>query len=917
MEPINGNFCAPAPIKFQATFSETPESYFWQFGEVGKESGLPSPTFIYSVPGSYTVTLTVLFPSSIKEFKKVVTVVGSPNFILIPSKTYACAPGAVEFQISGNSNLTELVWDFGDNTTANSNSSTPISHTFSQFGNFVVSLTAKNQNGCSGKSATNVLIRKPTAILYDSIKIGCLPVSVFFGVDVSVPAGTSVSNYIWDFGDGSPIITTTTDSIQHSYTTVNSFSPKLSIITSEGCTNTYNYKKIITGDPPGAAEISINSKDTICASELASFSATSTGANYFVWNIGNIRQITTTNGQLDYKFSVLGNFKVKVTPFNNGCPGKADSMNILVRGLIAVFRASNECKDKSTFNFRNISNGVLENFKWFFNSTTVGATTRNAIHKFPPSGAFPVSLIVSQNTTGCADTVTNIVYTAQPKLLGSDTFVCKGQSVSMIINDSYAIPGIRYDWYLAGKELKDKTSSSISDVANEMGEFKNRVIIRVNSRYCNDTLYQTTPMRVSSPNAAIHLDSNICLDDSLQLVSLSQPYYPDLPIDKWFWDFGNGSTSNLETPPPFRYSSPGFYEIKLNVIDSKGCADSTANAVVVRRLPILRVVSPKEKVCQGEDVVIEAIHNASLFWNPSNLFNCDTCSSVTVKPMQPTIYEVVAIDTFGCKITQPFSLDVWEDYVLNPNLIRDTGICVGNSVQFDLQLNDKIINWSPSSGLSGNNIVNPLATPLVTTTYTATITDSTGCFAKTLSAVVEVNPLPEIVMGRDLYMQFNTPFTIRPTYSSDIVSYNWQPAGLLSCSNCPEPSGIALGTNIFTVITTTSKGCIDSASIIVSIECTEDNIMMPNAFTPNNDGLNDFYYPITKGKPRITRFIIYNRMGEVVFQRYNFEPNERALGWDGTYKGKHQPSGSFVYIVETECYQGASTSKRGNLLLLR
>ena len=85
---------------------------------------------------------------------------------------------------------------------------------------------------------------------------------------------------------------------------------------------------------------------------------------------------------------------------------------------------------------------------------------------------------------------------------------------------------------------------------------------------------------------------------------------------------------------------------------------------------------------------------------------------------------------------------------------------------------------------------------------------------------------------------------------------------------------------------------------------------MPNAFTPNNDNLNDYFYPLTRGIKSITRFSIYNRFGKLVFEAKNFPPNDKAFGWNGRIKNADQPTAVFVYYLEALCDSGENFTKR-------
>ena len=93
---------------------------------------------------------------------------------------------------------------------------------------------------------------------------------------------------------------------------------------------------------------------------------------------------------------------------------------------------------------------------------------------------------------------------------------------------------------------------------------------------------------------------------------------------------------------------------------------------------------------------------------------------------------------------------------------------------------------------------------------------------------------------------------------------------------------------------------------------------MPNAFTPNNDGLNDRYYVKAYGVKQISSFAIFNRWGQKVFERQNYKPNNPADGWDGTENGVPVRSTSaFVYVLQFVCNDGTPFTRKGTVMLVR
>ncbi|MEO8110339.1 MAG: gliding motility-associated C-terminal domain-containing protein, partial [Ginsengibacter sp.] len=163
----------------------------------------------------------------------------------------------------------------------------------------------------------------------------------------------------------------------------------------------------------------------------------------------------------------------------------------------------------------------------------------------------------------------------------------------------------------------------------------------------------------------------------------------------------------------------------------------------------------------------------------------------------------------------------------------------------------------------------------------------------------------------------NSTFTISPVYGSNIISYLWTPPNQLNCTTCSSPSGTITQKETYTITVTSDSGCVAKDDITIYVECKDANLLLPTAFTPNNDNLNDVYYPLTRGISTILNFSIYNREGQLVYQKKNFPPNNKLYGWDGTTKGSLRSTSVYVYIIEALCDSGEKLSKRGSFVLVQ
>ena len=120
------------------------------------------------------------------------------------------------------------------------------------------------------------------------------------------------------------------------------------------------------------------------------------------------------------------------------------------------------------------------------------------------------------------------------------------------------------------------------------------------------------------------------------------------------------------------------------------------------------------------------------------------------------------------------------------------------------------------------------------------------------------------------------------------------------------------------VVTVTSEfGCTASDNVLVTVRCDGSQIWLPNTFTPNADGQNDFFYPHGKGLSQINRFRVYDRWGELIFDRANMPVNDRTAGWDGTYRNQTLKPDVYVWIINATCTNGDALELKGDISLIR
>jgi gliding motility-associated-like protein len=224
--------------------------------------------------------------------------------------------------------------------------------------------------------------------------------------------------------------------------------------------------------------------------------------------------------------------------------------------------------------------------------------------------------------------------------------------------------------------------------------------------------------------------------------------------------------------------------------------------------------------------------------------------------------------------------------------------------------------WQPAGSIiSGANSASPLVQPLSSLTYTVTGTNSLGCSFTDSIQINITSSLPSVnVTATPDTIHFGDTSQLQLSLGSTIASFQWTPDTSLSATNITNPLAYPKQTNTYYIQVVDSYACKKEDTItvyVVHTSCSDNNIFIPNGFSPNGDGKNDVLYVRGNGITDLY-FVIYDRWGEKMFETHDI--NE---GWDGTYKGKKMDTAVFAYYASGLCPNGEKFEKKGNVTLLR
>ena len=308
-------------------------------------------------------------------------------------------------------------------------------------------------------------------------------------------------------------------------------------------------------------------------------------------------------------------------------------------------------------------------------------------------------------------------------------------------------------------------------------------------------------------------------------------------------------------------------------------------------------------------------NNAQTYlWSPASYLSCSNCAGPVSHPDSAIKYFVTGISNKGCVSTDSVFIDV-----KFPNTVKVSGpdtLCFGSSVQLSAS-GAETYSWSPSASLNNPGIASPVASPGTTTIYKVIGSDTKGCFTSTGFIPVKVYPLPVVTAGVDKTINVGQSFDIIPHISADVTGLIWSPSTGIIARNYPGITVKPVESTEYTVEVKNEGGCRARDKISIYVLCDNTNVFVPNTFSPNGDGANDVFYPRGSGVFAIRSLRIFNRWGEVVFEKANFNANDASAGWDGTFKGKKLSPDVFVYALEVVCSNNQTLVFKGNVALIK
>lgn len=857
------NTCLRDSTDFSLKDTINIDSVYWCFGDTGNSvtnySSLYYPKHFYADTGYYKVTAIIYYNNQIDTFEREIRISNYAKANFSIADTTQCLDGNI-FHFSDSSTAIDgsmtYEWDFGDSTKSfqqNPVKSYLLSDTFH------VRLTVTSAYGCeSNFYDTLIVYPKPKAYFSINDSTQCFNENSFIFYDSSI-ISSGILTYNWDFGD-SQTINSSQKQVNYSYKNPDShiYPVRLIAVSGQGCTDTIVKQVVIYPSPK--SNFSINdsaqclNKQNFVSTDLSTIIGDSITQIIWYWDTSTlVNQPTISFNNLQ-----TGTLNIKlITLTKHGCPDTIEKQLIVQPLPKADFSINDsaQCFNQQNFSITNkstISSGNLVS-TWHIANDSFATTNLQLSNLTTVDHNLKLKTISDLN---CADSITKTLI-VQPSPSASfvvnDSAQCLNSNSFDFTNTSVIQSGsMTYKWIVDSKSFQ--TASIPSFYFTKWGKYPIRLVSTSNND-CSDSSESNAYVFPNPISAFVYL--NNCIEDTMWFFDKSNS--DSGSIQQWFWDFRNGKTSSLKNPYTV-YSDTGHKSVTLVSTNDFGCSHTSTKFFKIET----HVSTPElERATVENDEFVLVEWNSpkegipmtyhlekstdSIIWNPVSDFDNKTFNYNDLNTK-------VDLKNYYYRINVTDSCNYTSPY---SNIGKTILLNIDTSGQFP------IVTWSPyefwASGIESYGL-------------------QIASYSKSDNAKTK-NFIPIGSYAQPENVRDSISKLLGENYCYRLIAFR-KPDQLISVSN---------------------EICIPAIS----------HLFIPNAFSPNNDGLNDVFKPF--GMHILDYNLqVFNRWGEKMF-----ESNDISSGWDGKFKGAECIMETYFYQVSAMGTNSRHFNKMGSVLLMR
>lgn len=381
------------------------------------------------------------------------------------------------------------------------------------------------------------------------------------------------------------------------------------------------------------------------------------------------------------------------------------------------------------------------------------------------------------------------------------------------------------------------------------------------------------------------------------------------------------NTNSITLPIQTLGSSNSIKDLKIAVLDPFQCTQNAiadSGTLILAPMPKFEIINADTNICHGTilDILIPFIDSFNITWTPSSGVNYSN-GKYSIQTSQSTNYIATASTKFGNCSLQKDSINIQIKPGPQYMEILDSIVACGNTtINIDpiIYPNSPYYSflWQGPNGFTQNNKnISKNINELSTGWYYFTVSQA-DCGNIVDSIYIKQQQEYDIPSIQDVYRLCVNDSIYITTQGDNIVFYDnpWSMSGI---SNGFWFSSSIPSSHTY-YVSQGSGSCISQKEkfLIEVIRCCENELFVPTAFSPNNDGLNDVFNIPTDFTIKIKELIIFNRWGEIVYKSFDSHPS-----WDGTYNNDIAEMGTYFYFLKYSCNDNLNKTKKGEITLIR
>ncbi len=911
--------CVNETVLIDGSNSTTSGTISFNWLDSGGESVGSNPTLNVTDPDTYTLVITDLDNGCTAEVSVIVDQdIAQPTSDAGQGATLTCGANTVSLDGSGSSsgNNISYLWQNAGGVPVGTTPMVDVSQT----GIYTLIITNVD-NGCTDASTVEVVpdAALPTANAGAGATLTC----VVTDVNLNGGGSSSGSNIGYEWFD--PNNTPLGGNLIINVTNIGTYTLVVTD-TDNGCSASSSVEVIENVTPPIADAGQNSSVSCLITDATLDGSGSDSGPNIsYVWE-NSLNEIVGNSAII--VVDEVGVYTLIVTNNDTGCSSTA-SAEITSSVVLPTADAGNTdlltCSiTQVTLDGSGSSSGNNIDYEWLDPSGNTISTTITATANVP--GTY--TIIVTDADNGCVSEAQVVV---DEDVAAPTAFINTGSSTgldcnvtSTVLDGTGSSPAnsLTFLWTTVDGNIISGATTPNPEVDAE-GTYLLTVINTINGCTASETIF--IDQDITPPVAFINNpDELTCV---VVETTLDGTGSSDNGNFSYLWSNPNGGIVSGETTLQPMINLPGVYT--LVVLDGDNGCETSTNITVIENIDLPNAVATTDEGfnCVTESVTLSGNGSSvgpefSYIWTGGNVIDDNTS-------LAPTIYEpgtytlLVNNNENGCSQSADVFVDE-EGNIPTAALIDVTDApCFGypgNLIVAEVTGGQTPYLYSVDGGqnFSSSNIFNSLEPG----DYTVIIQDAIGCEHE---EEVYIAPAPELTvnLGPEITIELGRDYQINGFANipmSEIDTIIWSPTAGLSCLDCLNPFVDTLLNEIeYRVTIINQNGCEATDRIMLRVDKIRE-VFIPNAFSPhNNDGQNDKFMIFANNDKikQINSFQVYDRWGELVFQDFNFQPNNPAHGWDGALKDEPMNPAVFVYWAEIEFIDGAVILYKGNVTLLK